>query len=187
MKQKLLLILVYVFLSLPINAQREIVNLNGVWEIEESISAAKIPSEFTHSVEVPGLTNMATPHFEGVDKFYSIEYYSNYWAKPTLVKLDINPDTMKIGYSFQQRNYFWYRRTFETKPGYEVVILKINKAQFGTLVIINGKKAGEYNGCFTSQEYDITSFLKKKGTNEILIRIGAHPAVLPISVPAGND
>lgn len=187
MMQKLLLILSSVFLALPINAQREIVNLNGVWDIEESISASKVPSKFTHQVEVPGLANMASPNFEGVDKFYSKEYYSNYWAKPTLVKLDINPDTMKIGYSFQKRNYLWYRRSFESRPGYEAVILKINKAQFGTMVLVNGKKAGEYNGCFSAQYCNITSLLKKKGQNEVIIRIGAHPGVLPPSVPAGND
>ena len=52
---------------------------------------------------------------------------------------------------------------------------------------MNGKKAGEYNGCFTAQYYNITPLLKKKGSNDLMIRIGAHPAVLPASVPAGND
>jgi hypothetical protein len=103
------------------------------------------------------------------------------------MKLDIDADTMKIGYSLQKRNYFWYRKTFETKPGFEAVILKINKAQFGSMVLVNGKKAGEYDGCFSSRQYDITPFLKKKGTNVVKVRIGAHPAVLPPTVPAGND
>ena len=49
--------------------------------------------------------------------------------------------TAVIGYSLQKRNYFWYRKTFETKPGFEAVILKINKAQFGSMVLVNGKKA----------------------------------------------
>ena len=174
-------------LSLAAMSQREIINLNGKWEIEESIGAEKAPSKFSHQVQVPGLVNTATPGFKGVDEFYSKEYYSNSWAKPMLIKLDINADTMKTGYSFQERNYFWYRKTFETKSGFEAVILKINKAQFGTMVWINGKKAGEYNGCFTAQYYNITALLKKKGPNELIIRIGAHPAVLPASVPAGND
>ena len=184
---KLLISAVILLFSLSAPGQRQIISLNGTWDIEETIGPDKLPSKFKHQVQVPGLVNTAKPGFEGVDKFYSKEYYSNYWAKPTLIKLDINPDTMKIGYSFQKRNYFWYRRYFETKTGFEAVVLKINKAQFGTMVWINGKKAGEYNGCFTAQYYNITSLLKKNGPNELVIRIGAHPAVLPPSVPAGDD
>ena len=187
MKKKILLTASIILLSASLFSQREIVTLNGLWDIDESIMADKIPGKFQHRVEVPGLVNMANPAFDNVDKFYSKEYYSNSWAKPALIKLPGNPDTMKIGYSFQRRNYFWYRRSFETKPGFEAVILKISKAQFGTMVMVNGKKAGEYSGCFTAQYYNVTSLLRNKGLNEIIIRIGAHPGVLPPSVPAGND
>jgi beta-galactosidase len=173
--------------SIAAIAQREVVSLNGTWDIEESTSGEKVPQKFNHKVEVPGLVNMSQPEFADVDKFYSKEYYGNTWVKPGLIKLNINEDTLKIGYSFQKRNYFWYHKTFESKPGHEVVILKINKAQFGTVVWINGFKAGEYNGCFTAQYYNITSFLKETGKNEVLLRIGAHPSVLPSSIPAGND
>ncbi len=176
-----------IIFSVSALAQREVYSLNGTWDIDESISAEQVPRHFMHRVEVPGLANMSNPAFKDVDKFYSKEYYGNYWAKPGLVKLNIREDTMRIGYSFQKRNYFWYRKSFESKPGHEVVVLKINKAQFGTVVWINGKKAGEYNGCFTAQYYNITSLISKKGTNEVLLRIGAHPGVLPPSVPAGND
>jgi len=187
MKSKIAVTGICLLLSLNLAAQREIQSLNGIWEVEESIDAGKVPARFGHKVRVPGLTNTATPSFEGVDRFYGREYYTNRWVQPTLMKLDIDADTMKIGYSLQKRNYFWYRKTFETKPGFEAVILKINKAQFGSMVLVNGKKAGEYDGCFTSRQYDITPYLKKKGTNVVIVRIGAHPAVLPPSVPAGND
>ncbi len=183
------IIQIFLIFSVPFFSfgQRETVSLNGIWDIEESIAGDKIPAKFTHKVEVPGLANTAIPVFEGVDKFYSREYYSNQWVQPTLVKLDIDADTMKTGYSLQKRNYFWYKKNFETRSGFEVIILKINKAQFGTMVFVNGKKAGEYNGCFSSQYYNITPLVKKKGANTLLIRVGAHPAVLPPSVPAGND
>ena len=185
--KKTVFLFIILLLSLNAIAQRQTIILNGDWEIEESVLADKKPAKFTHIVQVPGMVNISKPGFDKVDKFYSKEYYSNSWAKPKLIKLDVNPDTMKIGYSFQERSWFWYRTNFETKSGYEVVILKISKAQFGTMVMINGKKAGEYNGCFTAQYYNITPFLKNQGTNELIIRIGAHPAVLPPSVPAGND
>ncbi|MDO8952566.1 MAG: hypothetical protein Q7U86_08065, partial [Draconibacterium sp.] len=184
---RIILSVFILMMSMAASAQRETLSLNGIWEIEESVSAEKVPAKFQHKVEVPGLANLAVPVFDKVDKFYSKEYYGNYWAKPALQNLGTVGDTMKIGYSFQERNYFWYRKTFETKSGFEAVILKINKAQFGTAVWVNGKKAGESTDCFASQEYNIVSLLKKKGSNEILIRVGAHPGVLPASVPAGND
>lgn len=187
MKQRIILLLAGLVLSVTSMAQRVTISLNGTWEIEESTLPDKIPAKFHREVEVPGLVNTSKPFFEGVDMFYSKEYYSNSWAKPSLIKLDINPDTMKTGYSFQKRNYFWYRKSFQTKPGFEAVILKVNKAQFGTMVLVNGKKAGEYNGCFSAQYYNITNLIKSRGTNTVVIRIGAHPAVLPPSVPAGND
>ena len=186
MNRIFLLFILFLF-SIQIYAQREILNLNGTWEIEESVSATKIPAKYKHTVEVPGLANLAVPAFDKVDKFYSKEYYGNSWAKPALQNLGSAGDTMKIGYSFQERNYFCYRKTFETKPGFEVVILKINKAQFGTVVWVNGKLAGESTDCFASQKYDITALLSKKGKNELVIRVGAHPGVLPVNVPAGND
>ncbi|NJK93937.1 MAG: hypothetical protein HC905_02525 [Bacteroidales bacterium] len=169
------------------DAQRKIINLNGLWDIEESTSGETIPLRFNHKVEVPGLVNMAKPSFMDVDKFYGKEYYSNYWAGSGLVKLNIKADTMKIGYSFQKRNYFWYHKIIESIQGHELVILKINKAQFGTVVWINGKKAGQSSDCFASQYYDITSLINKTGKNRITIRIGAHPGVLSPSIPAGND
>ena len=184
---RILCIVFVLMMSLAVSAQRETLSLNGIWEIEESVSADKVPAKFQHKVEVPGLANLAVPAFDKVDKFYSKEYYGNSWAKPSLQNIGTVGDTMKIGYSFQERNYFWYRKSFETKSGFEAVILKINKAQFGTAVWVNGKKVGESTDCFASQEYNISSLLNKKGSNEILIRVGAHPGVLPTSVPAGND
>lgn len=174
-------------MSLTVSAQRQTLSLNGIWDIEESVTDVKAPVKFKHKVEVPGMVNMAEPAFSKVDKFYSREYYGNYWAKPALQKLGTVGDTMRIGYSFQDRNYFWLRNSFEVKPGFELIILKINKAQFGTSVWVNGRKAGESTDCFAAQFYNISSLLKKKGMNEVLIRIGAHPGVLPTSVPAGND
>jgi hypothetical protein len=53
--------------------------LNGIREIEESVSAEKVPSKFQHKVEVPGLAKLTVPAFDKVDKFYSKEYYGNNW------------------------------------------------------------------------------------------------------------
>jgi hypothetical protein len=88
-------LLLIIWISVPVFSQREVLNLNGTWDIEESTSALKVPAKFLHKTEVPGLANSAKPAFGGIDKFYSKEYYSNYWTKPTLIKLDIKHDSKR--------------------------------------------------------------------------------------------
>lgn len=123
-------------------------SLDGQWQIADSKSATEIPAEFAHTDPVPGLANLAKPAFPDVDKFISrenlanrirsklspAEWLTNYWEG----KLD------------QDRNYFWYRKTFRAKDARAVAMLKINKAQFGTAVWLNGRKLGEYPFCFSA-------------------------------------
>ncbi len=168
-------------------AQRETLSLNGEWAIEESVDSLRIPKKYTHTVQVPGLANMSVPEFKDIDKFYGKEYLLNSWAKASHQHLNVNADTLKTGLSVQKRNYLWYKKVVDIKTVNELYVLKINKAQFGTRLIINGKTAGYSTDCFSSQYYNITRFLKVPGKNEIVIRIGAHPGVLPAEVPAGND
>ena len=69
-----------------------------------------------------------------------------------------------------------------------MAILKINKAQFGTAVWLNGKPIGEHLGCFTAGYFDLDAApCDWQGENELVVRIGAHPAVLPATAPAGTD
>ena len=168
-------------------AQRETLSLNGEWAIEESVDSLRIPKKYTHTVQVPGLANMSVPEFKDIDKFYGKEYLLNSWAKSSHQHLNVNADTLTTGLSVQERNYLWYKKVVDLKTVNELYVLKINKAQFGTRLIINGKTAGYSTDCFSSQYFNITRFLKVPGKNEIVIRIGAHPGVLPAEVPAGND
>jgi len=168
-------------------AQRNIISLNGIWDVEESIEATKMPKKFSHQVEVPGMINQSKPAFDDIDDFYSKEYCTNPIVRPGMKKVPISIDSMKVGYNFQKRNYFWYQRTLQIDENKEVYVLKINKAQFGTMVWVNGKKVGESFDCFASQEYDVTKFLQVPGKNTIVIRVGAHPGVIPEYITAGND
>ena len=68
-----------------------------------------------------------------------------------------------------------------------VALLRVNKAQFGTVVYLNGTCIGEHDPCFTSATFDITSAIHWNTTNELVIRIGAHPGVLPDNVVCGTD
>ena len=159
--------------------------LDGEWEMAESVEATPpAPREFSHRAPVPGLAHLATPPFPDVDRFDSRE----------LIDVEIRdqrrPETERtraVGVPRQQRNYFWYRRSFRLPAPRQVATLRINKAQFGTAVWINGKPAGEHLGCFSAGIFDVTAFVKWNAENEILVRIGAHPSALPAWVPAGTD
>jgi beta-galactosidase len=171
-------------LILPCFAQRTVISLNGSWEVEESIKPDVLPQKYTHTGPVPGLTNLSKPYFPNVDKFTTLAV-----LKHPIVGIHNDPslDTIKIGLVGQKRNFFWYRKQLILKEKKEVVVLKINKAQFGTAVWVNGKKAGEHYGCFTAGYFDITKYVKQPGKNEIVVRIGAHPKALPVWVPFGTD
>ena len=87
----------------------------------------------------------------------------------------------------QNRNYFWYRKTFRAPAARQVAWLKISKAQFGTAVWLNGQKLGEYAGCFTASDFHLEDAIRWNEENTLIVRIGAHPAVLPDTYPTGSD
>jgi beta-galactosidase len=96
-------------------------------------------------------------------------------------------DQLLAGEGNQDRNYFWYRKEFKAPVRTAVAMLKINKAQFGTAVWLNGKKLGEYNGCFSASYFNLNDSINWDSPNTLVIRIGAHPAVLPDNYPTGSD
>ena len=162
--------------------------LNGEWEIEDSVEADRIPTAFHHTVPVPGLAHLAKPDFLDVDMFDSREAVGNlirFKGRPESLWGEVGEDGP--GVSRQQRNYFWYRKTFRVAARKESAILRINKAQFGTAVWLNGKKLGEHLGCFSAGYFNASAALDWEGENTLLVRVGAHPAVLPKGAPAGTD
>src|SRR5208282_1256317 len=129
--------------ALPAEAQpagrRIVVPLDGEWSIDEGVEPEAIPTSFGHTVPVPGLAHSATPSFPDVDQYQTRENIL------TMIELGVYPpseDTGVLGRTPQKRNYFWYRKSFRVPAKRQVAILKINKAQFGTAVWLNGKKMG---------------------------------------------
>ena len=91
------------------NAGRATVVLDGTWQIAESRGAEEMPREYSHSVAVPGLVHNSVPPFAGVDLFDSRELIGN---RDRAGKLPASAIVQSNGISRQERNYFWYRRTF---------------------------------------------------------------------------
>ncbi|MCY2994721.1 MAG: hypothetical protein NTY19_43700 [Planctomycetota bacterium] len=166
-------------------AGRDTVSLDGTWEITDGKTAAEIPTAFPHTVPVPGLANLATPAFANVDAFISRENLAN------RIRAKRAPEEWRAQYPNgkvdQDRDYFWYRKTFLAPSARSVALLKINKAQFGTAVWMNGQKLGEYSGCFTAGYFHLEQAIRWDAENTLVVRIGAHPAVLPDNYPTGSD
>lgn len=160
------------------------VSLDGAWQIADSISADEIPAAFDHSCPVPGLANLAEPAFPDVGAYLSRE---SIWDKRTFHVLPESEIAELTPGPKQKRNYFWYQKTFQVSVKREVAILKINKAQFGTAVWLNGKKVGSHYSCFTAGYFNVTEVINWEGENQLLVRIGAHPEAVPSWVPTGID
>jgi beta-galactosidase len=171
----------------PVHAQHVTVSLDGQWEIADSIAADVPPTVYTHVVPVPGLVHSATPAFKDVDEFQSRELLANLVGEGRYSKSDYEKLGNAAGISHQERNYFWYHRTFHVSARHSIALLKISKAQFGVSVYLNGQRLGEHFPCFTAAYFDLSKAIRWNGDNDLTIRVGAHPGVLPTSVSAGTD
>jgi hypothetical protein len=91
-------------------ADRTIIQLDGEWQIADSINAAAMPQTFPARVSVPGLVHLATPAFPDVDLFDGREFIE---ASIREKKLPESARVVTAGIPRQIRNYFWYQRTFQ--------------------------------------------------------------------------
>jgi hypothetical protein len=181
---RLLTLAVCLLGAVPCLTARVTISLDGMWEIADSIAAEPAPATYTHKTPVPGLAHSSTPAFDDVDLFDSRELIVNRIARGTMPRSAL---VTSAGTSHQRRNYFWYRTSFTPAERRAVALLRINKAQFGTVVWLNGKRIGEHSGCFTAGIFDVTSAIKWGRANQLVVRIGAHPGVLPPNVNGGTD
>jgi beta-galactosidase len=165
-------------------AQRTTLPLDGTWQIEDSVSSSEMPKQFRHTAPVPGLAHLAQPAFPDVDQFESREMLSRVRYKNSPPK-DANLPV--VGIPKQNRNYFWYRRTFAAPARKQVAILRVGKAQFSTAVWLNGTKIGEHDPCFSAGYFNLTPAMRWQGKNELVVRVGAHPAVVTPKLAVGTD
>jgi beta-galactosidase len=145
---------------------RQVISLNGIWEIEEG-AYKKMPGKFEHTCIVPGLVDLATPAFEAPGE-----------VKPLYSLKALKPSNLLglVRFKDKNREAFWYRRSFtlnEDQLG-ELVMLKVHRAKYTSTVWINGEKAGENGRLYSPGIYNISRFLKAPGEeNEIIIRVAS--------------
>ncbi len=165
--------------------KRTIVNLNGDWQVGESVGADAAESAYDHSCAVPGLLSNAKPGFQDVGEFksrmlqYCFEGYRTCTGGVVDIPMDEKALAGEFGVSYQERSYFWYKKTFLAPKRHQHADLIVLKARFGSKVWVNGEVVGENNSCFTSACYDVAELIRWGEENEIIIRVGAHQEVLP--------
>lgn len=145
---------------------RKVLSLDGTWQIAEGRMDV-IPAEFSRTVPVPGLVDMAAPAF--------VE------PGPRVTKREAIPQ------KDPRRDAFWYRRSFTVEgPIPEVAALKVAKAMFGTRVFLNGQLLGDHVPCWTPGFFNAKTALKT-GTNQLIIRVGADRDAIGRAYPDGFD
>ena len=117
------------------NASRITLSLNGQWDVEDSVNGADIPRTYSHKAPVPGLTHSSVPAFPDADQYQSRELLGNLVRQGRFSQADYDKLGDARGVSHQDRNYFWYKKTFNAPAQNSVAILKVNKAQFGIVVV----------------------------------------------------
>ncbi len=139
---------------------REIINLNGIVEFEQTETAFP-PEKFTRIIQVPGLIDLAKPKIEQYDKYFA---------------------------GTHEPRYSWYRFIFDVPEKYrnKYALLKIRKSRYNTQVILNGRDCGTYMQCNTPIECDLTDFISFGKENILLIRVGEREW-LPKESATGYD
>lgn len=177
--------------SSPVDAaersRRTTVSLDGTWDVADSMAPDRMPARYDHTAPVPGLTHSSTPAFPDVDKYTTAQVISALAYQKLVPQAAYDRIKGVRGVSGQQRAYFWYRKRFDAPVRSAVAMLKVGKAQFGTVVYLNGVRIGEHWSCFTAGYFDVTRAIRWNGPNELVIRIGADPGVLPPTVVGGTD
>lgn len=148
--------------------ERKTIHLDGDWLCQDMPFAAgleQLPDEFTNSIPVPGLWDMAEKPFSYTSD-REVVYSGNYekkalWYKKTLVFDGEIPDT---------------------------VTLKINKAWWGKYIYVNGQHVLTHQPNFTPAYVDISDHLKGNGEeNVLLIKIGDFNSDPQTGNPKGYD
>ncbi|MCK5655296.1 MAG: discoidin domain-containing protein [Candidatus Aureabacteria bacterium] len=146
-----------VLIQAPI-IDKETIDFNGSWQIAPT--QTELPPEeldYTRTVNVPGLVDLAEPPIVGVKDCWAYDYF---WYKKTF--------------------------TLTPSQSHSYAFLKIGQARYVTDVWLNGTHIGNYIGCFTSHKYDASEVINYNGENELIVRVG-QKRLLPVYSAVGYD
>ncbi|KAI0748758.1 glycoside hydrolase family 2 protein [Daedaleopsis nitida] len=116
-------------------------NLNGVWEFQFAKSADEVSKPPVHT---------------------------------TLEQRILVPYCMESGLSGiaqqSQSFYSWYRTSFKVPKSFKKnVILHFAAVDYEATVFVNGKKVGTHTGGYDKFSFDVTKYINKAGSNELIL------------------
>ncbi|HER08156.1 MAG TPA: glycoside hydrolase family 2 [Bacteroides sp.] len=90
-----------------------------------------------------------------------------------LVPFCIESSLSGVGKSMLPEDRLWYRRTFSVPSGWKEmkVILHFEAVDWSAVVWVNGSHVGAHKGAYDRFSFDITPFLKERGTQEIVVAV----------------
>ncbi|KAH7130371.1 glycoside hydrolase superfamily [Dendryphion nanum] len=84
----------------------------------------------------------------------------------------------------------WYRTSFEvpmTWPASERVLLNFGAVDYKATVFVNGKNIGEHTGGYWEFSFDVTDYLSKNGTNELILFVYDPTDMDKVQIPLGKQ
>lgn len=110
-----------------------------------------------------------------------------------LVPFAIESALSGVGKEVGKNNLLWYQDTFTVPSSMKgkKILLHFGAVDWHTEVYINGKLAGEHKGGFDPFSFDITTYLGKSKTQEIVVRVwdptdeGTQPRGKQVRKPEG--
>jgi len=90
-----------------------------------------------------------------------------------LVPFCIESSLSGVGKTMLPEERLWYRRTFSVPSGWKglKVILNFEAVDWSAVVWVNGSHVGAHKGAYDRFSFDITPFLKEKGSQEIVVAV----------------
>ena len=110
-----------------------------------------------------------------------------------LVPFAIESAMSGVGKEVGKNNLLWYQHTFSIPSSMKgkKILLHFGAVDWHTEVYINGKLAGEHKGGFDPFSFDITTYIGKSKTQEIVVRVwdptdeGTQPRGKQVRKPEG--
>jgi beta-galactosidase/beta-glucuronidase len=125
----------------PVMERADWLNLNGVWEFQEAQAGDAVP---------------VGQKLDGV----------------ILVPFPWESALSGVRKQFDSRRA-WYRREFNVPASWsgKRVLLHFGAVDWEATVYVNGRSVGAHRGGYDAFSFDITSFLKREGSNELIVSV----------------
>jgi len=148
-------------MTLTTESNRQTILLNGKWQIAQG-DLETIPKNFTHSIQVPGFADMATPAFEGVGV-----------VKKDFIALSPKNFLSLPSFKDHRREAFWYKRNFTISGDVPAnATLTFKRVKHGCTAWLNGEMLGEKYTNYQQIKFDASKALKgNEEANELIVRV----------------